>query len=139
MKRNQQTARGRTRAGFSVVEIVVSISALAIITVLLTRAIVAVERSGRGAERRDYASRELENMLAEFTAQPWDEVTAEAADDFAPPEAVRAVLPQAKLTTTVDEPDDGTKRVQMRLAYGPQTAPRPLVLTRWVYRPQEEE
>lgn len=127
--------------GFTLIEVTVAAMALAIVTVGILQATLALQRAHQVSQRVDYASRELDNMMERFIHQPWNAITPAAAEELAPSAEMVERLPAAQLETAVfqeNEPFDA-KRVTMRLRWHAQRGQsgKPLVLTAWVLRQQE--
>lgn len=138
MSRKVLKFRRTQRRGMTILEVTLSAAALAIVAVSVVQATVGLDRARVASDRLDYASRELENSLKQFTSQPPSEVTQAAADQWKLPAEVARELPGAQLRTMVASEDQpASKRVTMELQLS--TLRRPLVLTRWVPVGQEEQ
>ncbi len=127
--------------GFTLMEVTVAAMAMAIVTVGILQATLALERAHQASQRVDYASRELDNMMERFIHQPWEAITPAAAKELAPAAELIERLPAAQLETAVfqeSEPFDA-KRVTMQLRWHAQRgrSGKPLVLTAWVLRQRE--
>lgn len=125
------------RRGFTLLEVTIAALALAILTVTIMQAMLAIERAREATERTDYASRELDNLMERFIHQPWETITAAAAAKMEPPQQLADNLPAAELETLValeTEPIDA-KRITMKLRWRAQAGRmrEPLVLTAWVF------
>ncbi|QDU54062.1 type II secretion system protein [Aeoliella mucimassa] len=129
-----RTKRSRDRRGMLLVETVLSLLALAVVVLSITQAMVMLDRARKATARFDLVSRELENVLTEFTSQRYDEITADSAAGLAVPTAVAEVFPRATLETmVVDESNPAAKRVTAKLTPGSDDRVQPICLTTWVY------
>lgn len=119
------------RRGIAILEVLLSAVALGIVAVSVVQATVGLDRARAVSNRLDYASRELENSLKQFTSGPPNEINQASADKFRLPAEVARRLPGAQLITTVtDQQDPTAKRVTMKLQLV--SRGQPLVLTTWV-------
>ena len=125
-----------------ILEIVVSCVVLAALLAVVGQMLVLVNHQTRLADRRFVARQELENLLEEFTAGSWEEITTSDINEMTLSETAQKKLPSARLSGEVIEQSDPmpSKRITLRLHWqdfsgSPQ---KPLTLTGWVFRPQEE-
>lgn len=122
-------------------EVTAATIALGIITVGVLQATIALDHARQATERMDYASRELDNLMERFVHRPWSAITQDTAARMEPPPEVARQLPAVQLETLVMaevEPVDA-KRITMKLRWRAQAGEmgEPLVLTTWVFPPQE--
>jgi hypothetical protein len=95
-------------------------------------------RQQREADRRQSALYEAQNILEEFSARPWDELTPARAAAVVLPETFRAQLPAAELAVTVteSEAEPGARRITVELSWMTSAGLRtPVRLVAWRYAP----
>ena len=127
------------RAGTTVLEMLVATVLLAALLSITAKALVAVQRQARSIDRRAAATIALENALEEMLARPWSEVNDAAIGDVQMPPSLLESHPQAALTGTVETEDEPvlSKRISLKLTWGPAAEVRPLSLTTWIYRQEQ--
>jgi hypothetical protein len=118
------------------VEVVLSMLALSVVGVTVVQTIVVIDRARRSSEHIDMMSRELENILADYSSRPYDELasldTTTLRADF------QAEFEAAQLEIIVnDESEPAAKRITAVITFSGERFLRPLQLTRWVFAPQQ--
>lgn len=142
MQLSQDRRKSPPPRGFTLMEVTVAAVALGLLSVAVMQATFALKRLRQATASRDYASRELDNLMERFVHQPWESITQSTAAELTVPDEVATRLPAAELQTLVmdeAEPVDA-KRITMQLrwrAYAGEHG-KPLKLTAWVFRPREE-
>jgi type II secretory pathway pseudopilin PulG len=132
------SSRARRRRAAALIEAIVAAALLAVISTVLLRSLslAAVER--RAVEQRAIAQVELAGAAERAAALSWDELTMERLARFQlPPDCLR-LLPDGRLTWTVEHSMDApeAKHVRAEITWrtlngGPSP---PCSLNFWVYR-----
>ena len=138
MNSHQTTRAQDPRRGYMLFEVVIGLLALAVVSVTIMQAIVALDRARQSTQRIDLASRELENTLIEYTSSvTYAEANDATAAEVVLPDHVLAELPEAKLTIeVVEQSQPAAKRITGQLTFAGR--PQPLSLTTWVFAPVSE-
>jgi type II secretory pathway pseudopilin PulG len=135
---NRKTCRC-VRRGTTTVEVVVAGILLGTVMSIAVPALSWVVHERRAADRRQQATLEIENLMEEFTARGWDEITQETATKLELSEHVAQQLPESSLSCTVDSKPNETdaKRIHIEMAWSNRKGQTlaPVRLTTWVYRP----
>jgi type II secretory pathway pseudopilin PulG len=139
-RRHGGGARGRSRIGFTIIEVTLALTTLLFAAILLAQSLLASSQQRKLADQRRLALEELSNRLERVMAAKWEEVNAAAIEnqDFSPRSQEK--LPAAKLTAsvTVDPDAAGGKRVRLEISWEQQgQRVKPLGLTGWKHRPPE--
>lgn len=130
------------RCGSMMIEMVIGTALLAALLVIVSQVIVRLQTQTKAVDKHFVAQQTLENLLEEFTAQDWQEITNASVTDLKLPEWVKSKLQQAVLTGEIAEEVEpvAAKRITLRFSWqgasGKQR--RPLSLTTWVYRHAED-
>jgi type II secretory pathway pseudopilin PulG len=126
------------RPGTTLVEIVVAGILLGTVMSIAVPALSWVVRERRAADRRQQATLEVENLMEQFTARSWDEITQQTAANLELPDQVTQQLPEASLSCTVDSKPEtpDSRRIHIELAWSNRKGQTlaPVRLTTWVYR-----
>jgi hypothetical protein len=92
--------------------------------------------------RRFIAQQALENVLEEYSQQPWEAITAESVQKINLPDFAADKLPRSEVSGEVVEETDPVqaKRIVLRLAWSdyPGQTPQTIALTTWSF-PAEEQ
>ncbi|QDU91104.1 hypothetical protein Pla175_45220 [Pirellulimonas nuda] len=140
MKRVASKQPAARRSGVTLVELAASGVMLAVLLVLATRLVLAVDRQARLAERRTQASAVLQNLMEEATTR-WQAASPEAVARLAAESSAPASLPDGALSAAVDEQDDPlpSRRVTLTLRWRdfPGAEPTQAALSGWVFRGEE--
>ena len=128
--------RPQPRAGISMLEMVVASILLSAVMTILVPTVGWLGVHNRLAQQRQEALAGLDNLMDELSARPYGELTPEAVGKIKLPEPLGRQLPGATLQTELTEPEPGTKRLTLRLAWNQRngTPLAPLRLTAWVHR-----
>jgi hypothetical protein len=126
------------RRGLTTIEMVMATLVLGVAMTLTVQILGWVVRERRGADRRAIAVQEAANAMERLAAQPWDQLTPEAARaEPLSSEALRA-LPGAELNVMVSAEADkpGLKRIGVQLRWRGRASvyEAPVRLTSWVAR-----
>lgn len=136
IQHNRSASRGVPAPGFTLLEVVLAATMLAVLFSIAGQLIVQLKRQTRLAEQHALALRTVENSMEELTALPWDEVDDDSIAALTLPAAVRDRWPEAALTGSVVASSDPVeaKRISLRLSLAPEARARSASLTTWIYR-----
>lgn len=126
----------RNKSGFSISEVIVAGTVLALALAVTIQVIGAVAIRVRELDRRSYAREQVNNLMEQATVLEWDLITADSLSDRLDLEASTAeVLPEAKVSWEIDETDD-SKRVRIGVSWKDHAGVMvsPIELVSWVYR-----
>jgi hypothetical protein len=130
--------RAAPRRAISLLEVVVAAAMLAVLMTIAAQMLQAVGQQQRATQRRALALQTVHALAEQFSNMPWDQLTAEAADEVNVPIVAQAHLPGAKLSVTIQEEQQpiAAKRVMVALAWnGPSGRfTGPVRLTTWVFQ-----
>ena len=128
----------RKRRGFTLLELSVACVLLAAAMVVAVQLLGWVALGRRAAERRQWASQEVANVMEHFTAGGWENATPEQANTIRLSKPARDVLPDADLFVAVAMPESepGAKRITVELKWRNHAGEfdAPVRLTAWMYR-----
>ena len=128
----------RIATGITLFEVVLSMLVLSVVGVALTQAVVAIDRAHDNTRQFDEASRALENVLAGFASQPYEQLTSETAESLTLLDDVQSRLVGATLTVTLAEEDNPVaKRITAQLVFDGARRVKPISLTTWVFAPAD--
>jgi hypothetical protein len=123
------------------VEVALTVLLLAVAMSTTVKVLGWVAAGRREAERRQWATQEVANLMERLTAMPWDGVTPGAARRLALSDEIRRKLPEPELVVDVDESGAtrGEKRLAIRLRWRKRGGAweSPVRLTAWVARRQK--
>ncbi len=93
---------------------------------------IVVER--HAIHQRQAACEEVANLMDQLTRQPWQELTAQHAQQLRLDQTIDQQLPGAQLVITV-QPVQEAKRIRIRLTWRQRSGQlaAPVQLTTWVY------
>jgi hypothetical protein len=121
----------------SLLEVTMAVGILALLMTVSMQMLRAVGGQQRAAQQRALALQTVQALTEQIGNTPWNELTAEAANDITIPTAVRPFLPGAKLAITLSDVPEPVpaKLATVELTW---TAPNgrsagPARLTSWVY------
>jgi hypothetical protein len=121
----------------SLLEITLAAGLLGVLMTVSVQMLRVMGDRQRAAERRATALQAAQALAEQLENRPWDQLTANAADEISIPEVVARHLPGAKLSVTVTEESEPVvaKRVQLELQWnGPRGQPvAPIRLTTWSF------
>jgi Tfp pilus assembly protein PilE len=124
--------------GLTTIEMVMATLVLGVAMTLTVQILGWVMRERRGADRRAIAVQEAANAMERLAAQPWDQLTPEAAQSEPLSPAALQALPGAELNVTVAAEADkpGLKRIGVQLRWRGRSSAyeAPVRLTSWVAR-----
>jgi hypothetical protein len=124
--------------GFTVLEVSVSGALLAVLMVITAQMLSWVLGERRAAERRLWATAEVENVMDRLSAVPWDELTSQRVGAEQLSAQAAAVLPEGKfhveIAAETDSPE--AKRIDLVLEWQrrPSEWAAPVRLSAWRYR-----
>ena len=129
---------GRSRAGFSLLEMFVAVIVFGTALVVFLPMMQAVGFQQRQTDLRLLALREAENLLEELAPRPWDELTSESLASQSLSDEAKSRLPQAALKLELSEPAEpaASKRVSVQVSWSPRTgqAAQSVRLSAWFFR-----
>ncbi len=123
-------------AALTVLELTIAVAVLAVLLATSMKMIHLVTNQQRASERRNVALQTVQAISEQIGNTPWEQLTAETANQITVPRQVASYLPGAKLAITVsDETDPVSKRVLVELTWSGPGAKRtaPVRLTSWVF------
>jgi len=122
------------RSGLLTLEALASMTLLGTLLALAVPMLVGMHKQQRSLEWADAARRAAANLAEELALEPWENLTAAALKNRAPPEELATRLPDAALAVTVfDEPGPpAARRIRIELHWT-DGLPRSVGLTRWYY------
>ncbi|WZO99924.1 hypothetical protein EP7_001542 [Isosphaeraceae bacterium EP7] len=131
--------RGQRRAGFTLIEIVVTGALVLAGLTLLAQTLLHVAASRKLVERRTLVQHEMGNLMERLTADDWTRGTPAWAQKPELSEDARRRLPGAILAVAVDTPagDPTARRISVTLRSG-NPEEKPAGLVSWIY-PREAE
>lgn len=127
------------RTGFILHEvlmaILIAVAALGGVAQLL--ALVAQQQ--RLAQQRTAAVREVGNLMEDFAARPWAEITVEKLAQVRLSEACQCCLPDARLQVELQAEDADTQRISIQIDWPTAAGARaePVRLVGWRFRDEE--
>ena len=126
------------RRGFTLLELAAAgvLMAAALVVCVQVLGWIALER--RAADRRQWATQEVSNVMEHLTTRSWDELTAEAAQGVQLSQSASEVLPEAELhaDVTISEMEPAAKRITVELRWRNRAGEfdAPVRLTTWLFR-----
>jgi Tfp pilus assembly protein PilE len=129
-----RAGRGAGRAGFTLIEIVVTGALVLAAMTLLAQSMVQVAMNRRLVERHTLALHEVGNLMERLTAADWSRGTPGWATKPVLSDEARRRIPDASLSVTVSTPagDTTARRVEVTLRAGEPATPLARVVA-WVY------
>ena len=126
----------RRRRAFTLLEIAVASALLAVLLLVITQTMSAVERHMQRTDERAQAAHAVENLMEQVTQGSWNDVTNERIADLKLPSDIMAHWPKATLEGDVTEVTEPViaKRVTLTLKTGGVVRDRPVTLTTWIFR-----
>ena len=128
--------------GVTLVEVIIAAAVLVIMMSVLLQLMGVLSQQRRAMERRSWSIQADCNLMERFTAQDWDEITADTADQLELPTEMIDLFPDVELHVHVEEDRLGppAKCVIVVISgqdlSGEQTSLARLSV--WVYRHQEK-
>lgn len=128
----------RKHRGFTLLELSVAGVLLAAAMVVSVQILgwIALER--RAADRRQWATQEVSNVMEHLATRHWDDLTPETADGVQLSRQAQEVLPGAELHADVTsaQTEPGVRRITVELKWRNRAGEfdAPVRLTTWVYR-----
>jgi len=137
-KRSSRTEKRVSRSGFSLVEAMIGISALAICTLMIVPMLQGQAAWRQELRREQFARITLQNLATQLQADPPDEVTEEALGPLLEMTSERVeVFPEGKIEAEVSpESDPPGDRVRLRLSWGKkgESSRFKVELVTWVFK-----
>jgi prepilin-type N-terminal cleavage/methylation domain-containing protein len=125
------------RRGFTLMEVVIAASMLAMLLAASVQMLRAISLHQRATERRAVALEGVQAVADQVANIPWKQLTAENAQKVTLPKPLDEFLPGAKLSVSLDEAKTPveSKRVHIDLTWnGPDGQPvAPIQLTSWAF------
>ena len=132
--------RPSPRRGFSLLEMFVAGTLVAILLSICLQVMKATAEQQRAIEHRQLAVQEAANLMERLCARPWPQLTPETVRPLELREEIRQVLPGAELAVDVAQPpgDPQAKRIAVEIRWQGKShrAMRPVRLVAWKYRPE---
>ena len=133
----------RSRTGFTLVELIVSMVLLGAVMVTVVPLLGWVNIQRRAADTRLFALQETANILERFTIRNWDEMTQESAEKIELSDQTAQLLKEPSLEVTVQEMDSElpSRRITVELSWNNRAGDRvtPARVTSFVYRQSKSE
>ena len=133
----------RSRTGFTLVELIVTMVLLGVVMVTVVPLLGWVNIQRRAADTRLFAVQETANILERFTIRDWDKISQEAADKIEISDQTAQLLKEPSLKITVKEMDSElpSRRITVELSWNNRAGDRvtPARVTSFVYRHSESE
>lgn len=130
--------RPSQRRGFSLLEMFVAGTLVAILLSICLQVMKATAEQQRAIEHCQLAVQEAANLMERLCARPWPQLTPETARQLQLREEIRQVLPGAALAVSVVQPagEPEAKRIAVEIRWQgkPNRAMRPVRLVAWKYR-----
>jgi prepilin-type N-terminal cleavage/methylation domain-containing protein len=137
------THEARSRRGFTLVELIVTMVLLGTVMVTVVPLLGWVNIQRRAADVRLFAGQETANILERFTIRYWDEITQKSADKIEISDQTAQLLKELSLKVTVLEMDSElpSKRITVELSWNNRAGDRvtPARLTSFVYKQSESK
>lgn len=134
---------GKSRRGYLMLELATAVVVLGVMMGVCLQAIGWVLKERRSIDRRAVALQEAANLLDEFTALPWPQLTPQRAQACQMSAEAAAILPRARVDVALAEPagEPPARRITVTLHWQGDHGQDegPLRLTAWVYRHAEAE
>jgi hypothetical protein len=128
---------GRCRRAFTLLEVVIAASMLAMLLTTSVHMLRALTIYQRGSEHRAVALEAVEAVSDQIANTPWDQLTKESAKKATIPKQLDSYLPGAKLSVSLENEATPTssRRIQIDLSWhGPDgQLCSPVRLTSWVF------
>ncbi|HEV3021832.1 MAG TPA: hypothetical protein VGX76_05175 [Pirellulales bacterium] len=111
----------RERRGTTMIELCVAAALLAATLSAVVAMLGMVARQRRGAELRAQAIEQADNVLERLTAEPWDAISPQHAEELGLSAKIAAALPNGELRVEVTSPPASatTKRIDVSIAWSP--------------------
>ncbi|MCI0332210.1 MAG: hypothetical protein L0228_03165 [Planctomycetes bacterium] len=125
-----------SRTALTILELTIAVAVLALLLATSMKVIHLVTHQQRANERRNVALQTVQAISEQVGNTPWEQLSAETANQITVPAQVASYLPGAKLAITVsDETDPAAKRVLVELTWNGSSSQRigPVRLTSWVF------
>ena len=128
----------RRNAGFTILELVVTMILLGAVIVTLMPLLGAVAGQRRAAEQRQLATEETANLLERVSAWPYEAISPESTAALHLSESSQRLLrnPTLKIAVVAVDGQPAAKRITVELGWKDRhgRAAAPARLTSWVYR-----
>lgn len=138
MRRFHDRPHESPRAGFTLLEMFVSVVVFGTALVTFLPMMQSVGFQQRLTDQRLLALREAENLLEHLTPVAWSELTQEFMESQSLSDEAKSRLPQVELDIDVSEPAEpaASKHVTVRVSWTPRAgqAPQSVHLAAWFFQ-----
>lgn len=139
---NQYARVRSSRRGTMLVEIIVSAAMLGTLLIIINQMVVRLHKQSAALDKHRFAQVTLENLLEEFTALEWSEISTESISQLSLSDLAKSKLHQVTLEGDVELEQEPVpaKRVQLRMSWqGESGVAQSLGLATWVFQSVEDE
>jgi type II secretory pathway pseudopilin PulG len=127
------------KAGFTVVELVLALSLLAVFCTVFVPVLAAITRERKAVAQEQAALQHVANVLEDLTQRSYRELTSGPLDVANMPDHLRSLLTDAEqslaVDTVADNPPVVRLTVSLRWRQSAQVWSRPVTLSAWVSAP----
>jgi prepilin-type N-terminal cleavage/methylation domain-containing protein len=130
--------KSKIKNGFTLLELSAASVLIVAALVVCVQVLGWIVLERRAAERRQWATQEVANVMEHLAARVWDDLNAQIAQGAQLSAQAREVLPGAELhaDVTSSEMEPGAKRIAVELKWRNRAGEfdTPVRLTTWVYQ-----